>query len=633
MKINIYTLICVLFNLSVFAQLSPRIANYDIDIKLDVKEKKLWGNEKLNWKNTSNDNIDKVQFHMYMNAFKDENSTFMKESGGKLRNDRLDKKENNWGNIYITSIKTERGENLFSKMKFIQPDDDNEKDKTVLEVTLDKPILPGETINFLIDFRVKLPQIFARTGFAQGDYFLVGQWFPKIGVYETPGIRYASKGAWNCHQFHGDTEFYADFGVYNVSITLPQEFVVGSTGSLKSEEKLEKGLKKLNYVAEDVHDFAWTASKDFVEIREKWNNVELIALMQPSHKGLADRYFSSVKNALDYFDKNVGKYPFPTLTMVDPPLNASGSAGMEYPRFITCGYTTWGMPNSIRMPEVVTIHEFGHQYFQGMLASNEFEETWLDEGFNTYMEWRIMEEYYPNKGSQLDFFGFNMPGKESGRSGYVSMKNPKITAVYRDAWKYPKGTYGTMSYSKTGLWMTTLENLVGRAVMDEIMKTYFERFKFKHPSAKDFTAIVNEIAPQKLGNKHGDNYDWYFEQALYKAEVCDYVVDTIKAISDKKWEITLSRGGQFVFPQEIEIVYANGTKEIMYWDAKSSHKTVEREKEIVSVSIDPKRKNLMDLNYLNNSYSVSPSEGFYIKYTAKTIFWVQRVLEFFATWA
>ena len=168
--------------------LSNRIANYDISVKLDAERKTLDGVETLTWKNTSTDDISELQFHLYLNAFKDNNSTFMKESSGTLRGNSMDKKEkNNWGSINILSMQVRGGENLTNKIKFIQPDDLNDKDQTVIRVPLSKPIKPNESVTLNINFKAKLPKIFARTGFAD-NYFLVGQWFPKIGVYEPAGI-------------------------------------------------------------------------------------------------------------------------------------------------------------------------------------------------------------------------------------------------------------------------------------------------------------------------------------------------------------------------------------------------------------------------------------------------------------
>ncbi|MGA8263528.1 MAG: hypothetical protein WB779_03715, partial [Ignavibacteriaceae bacterium] len=180
--------------------LSPRNASYDMDVKLNPDTKIIDGFETLHWKNLSNDNISELRFHLYLNAFKNTKSTFMKESGGQLRGINIDENETkSWGWVDVLSMKVQNGEDLTNKIKFIHPDDDNADDQTVISVPLAKAVRPGETINLDIKFKSKLPKIFARTGFAD-DYFLVGQWFPKIGVYEYPGIRYATKGQWNCHQ-------------------------------------------------------------------------------------------------------------------------------------------------------------------------------------------------------------------------------------------------------------------------------------------------------------------------------------------------------------------------------------------------------------------------------------------------
>lgn len=607
--------------------LSERIANYTIDVTLDTESKQLTGKQKLTWKNTSTDKITELRLHMYLNAFKNERSTFMKESdGGRLRNNKMDKTaDENWGNIEITSFKTSRGENLYGKMKFIQPDDLNIHDKTVLQVTLQKPVLPDETIELLIDFKAKLPKIFARTGFAD-NYFLVAQWLPKIGVYEAAGERYAETGQWNCHQFHANTEFYADFGNYDVRINVPQEFVIGATGNLVNEVNLKNNRKLLTFHAEDVHDFAWTASPKFVVSTQKWKHVNLKVLMQPEHQYLTYRYFDAAKKALEYFEKHVGKYPYSTLTMVDPPIAGSGSGGMEYPTFITCG-SFWGVGEWGKFQELVTVHEFGHQYFQGMLASNEFEESWLDEGFTQYMEGRVMDEMY-GKGSQIDLFGFQMGDVASSRQSYVSMKNPEISEVFRFAWKYPKGAYSIMTYTKTATWMRTLENLIGREVMDEILQTYYQRWKFRHPSGKDFIDIVNEIVPKRMGNKFGESMDWYFEQVLYKAPTCDYKVAEITN-AEGSGKFTIEREGDMVMPTEIEVLFTDGSKKLIDWNGKENTKTFVFKKQIKHIWLDPETKNLMDLNIVNNAKSVNQSRTIFVKYSAKFLFWVQTYFQFF----
>lgn len=612
--------------------LSNRIANYVIDVSLDTDKKTLQGQETLVWKNTSTDKITELQFHLYLNAFRDKNSTFMKESGGKLRSDVIDtSKTTNFGGIDVLSMQVRNGENLTQKIRFIQPDDLNDKDKTVITVPLQTPLLPDQTITLDIRFKAKLPQIFARTGFAD-NYFLIGQWFPKIGVYEPAGMRYATRGQWNCHQFHANTEFYADFGTYKVRMTIPKDYQLAATGVFQNERANQNNTKTITYLAEDVHDFAWTTSPRFIIQERQWKHVKIKAVMQPEHTGSTDRYFQAAINALEYFDKHLGKYPHKVLTLVDPPQNGSGSGGMEYPTFITCG-TKWGLPDGLRLPEIVTVHEFGHQYFQGMLASNEFEESFLDEGFNQYYEGRIMDEKYA-PGSSVNFLGFTINDSETSRLSYVRMKQPGITQVFRNAWQYPVGTYSIMTYTKTATWLRTLDNIIGRNTMDEILQTYFIRWRFKHPSVRDFINIVNEIVPKRLGENLGSNMNWYFEQVLYKAPVCDYALKNIVNTEKNgivKAELTVEQLGDMKLPTEILINFSDGSSELIAWDGQTKSKVYTFDKAVASAKIDPQNKIQLDLNFNNNSKSVDPSTLVFKKYALKIMFLLQNFMQWVAS--
>lgn len=635
--ISIFTFLLVVSPL-IFAQQprSQHIANYDIQASLDPKTKMILGNETLTWTNTSDDAITELQFHLYMNAFRDKNSTFMKEmaietykperKSRRKKKVEVEKKED-FGSIYISSIKIKNGKSLASSMKFIQPDDENTNDKTVISVQLPTALRPNEKIVLEVSFRTKLPKIKARTGFADENYFLVAQWFPKIGVYEKAGQRYAKKGQWNCHQFHAHSEFYADFGVYNVEINVPKNYTVGATGNLKREVLLKNGTKNLTFNAQDVHDFAWTASTQFTPVTQKWKHVTLTALMQKQHEKQAKRYLSSAILALEAYEKLLGIYPYATLTMIDPPQNGSGSGGMEYPTFITCGYTDSRIPSSIRLAEIVTVHEFGHQYFQGMLASNEFEESWLDEGFNQYIEGRIMDETY-KKGSVSTFLGMPINDMESSRIDYVTLTNPRKTPIFRNSWEYPKRMYGVMSYRKTATVLKTLEGLVTKPVMDEILKTYFERWKFKHPSTKNFIEIVNEVVKKRLGNKYGENMDWFFEQTIYNAEVSDFEVSSIMN-ENGKGKTTIKQLGKMQFPTEILVHFSDGTKQQISWKKEEKIKNLSFNKTIKSVQIDPEKKIYLDLNFINNSKSVEASNLAETKYSLKALFWFQHFLEAF----
>ncbi len=623
--------------------LSPRLANYQIDVTLDPATKKLAGRETLTWRNSSSDVIRELQFHLYLNAFRNEQSTFMRESGGQLRGDQIDRnaKESPYGSIDILSIKTQAGHSDVSEAlayQFIQPDDRNLDDHTVIRVPLSKPVGPGETIVLDITFRAKLPKIFARTGFSR-DFFLVGQWFPKIGVYEPAGTRYAKTGQWNCHQFHAHSEFYADYGVYDVNMTVPKAYWVSATGLFQSEKIQANGTKTVRYHAEDVVDFAWTASPHFQVIKDQWKrpsggSVALELVMQPEHVDQADRHLTAVKAALTYFDKHLGQYPFPNLTIIDPPFHAQGSFGMEYPTFITAG-TVWALPAGARFPEVVTIHEFGHQYFMQLLATNEFEEAWLDEGFNQYYEGRVMDATYGIRTSMFNLFGFNQGDTEGSRDGYVHDDELALGSSFGNTWQLPEGQYGMLTYMKTATWLRTLEGLVGRPVLDEIMQTYFVRWKFKHPDGQNFIEIVNEIVPKRLGSKYGLDMNWFFGQVLYGDNVVDYELLSIKnrSLGDgQKSTITVQRNGDGKMPVDVLVHFDNGKELMLFWDGKARQQqfTLTENTKVLWAKVDPRQKVYIDTNFNNNSLTLAPSSAPAAKFSTKFLFWIENWMQWLA---
>jgi len=636
--------------------LSPRIANYDIKVKLDPVEKIVDGTMTLEWKNPSQDTIRELHFHMYLNAFKNNRSTFWKESGGQLRGKGVDTKDpKTWGWVDILSLKTPEGNDLTSSIQFVQPDDDNADDQTVASVKLEDPVLPGESLTLNIEFRSKLPKIFARSGFSD-NYFLVAQWFPKIGVYEPAGMRYAEKGQWNCHQYHAHSEFYANFSVYHVEITVPENFIVGATGKRISEKTVENGLKQITYLAEDVVDFAWTTSPRFIVVEDKWKDVDIKVYLQPEHEQLALRHTESVKAALEYFDAHLGPYPYSTVSVVDPPFRGLGSAGMEYPTFFTAG-SLWGIPDELRLTEMVTIHEFGHTYFMGILATNEFEEAWMDEGMNTYFESRIMDHTYGKGTSFVGFKKFHYDDKENQRLSYTRLLYPKIAESTRTSWEFEHGGYSSMSYNKPATMFMTLERLVGEETNEEIWKTFFEKWKFKHPCGKDFINVVNEVVTKNYGTGFGENMNWFFDQTLSGSEVCDYKLLRIrnnkltppKGIDDtggnkliyKKTEyeniiykssVVIHRLGEVVMPQEVLIHFEDGEEVIETWDGKSRTKefSYEKPEKITWAQIDPENKIMLDINLQNNSRAIKPEKTVFKKHLIKFLFLMQNIFQNFA---
>lgn len=620
--------------------LSDRRVAYKINARLDPDTKKIKGNQLVSWRNPDNVEVDELQFHLYLNAFKDTTSTFMVESDGAHRGFSATS-EDPWGGIEIESMRVlgnsqgdmlpiggarETGVDITANIQFIQPDDANTNDRTVISVQLPDPVPPGESVTLEVDFESKLPEIVARTGWKKKDndslFVLVAQWFPKLGVYEIPGQRYipstASSGKWSTHQFHANSEFYADFGSYEVSISAPANYVVGATG-VKTDEEFEGGYRTVTYEAHDVHDFAWTASGDFMVFEDEWNHVSLRLLIQPEHIAQVDRHFAAAKTGLKYFEEWVGPYPYETLTLVD---GIGGSNGMEYPTFITCG-TFYKLPKWMRSLELVTIHEFGHQYFYGMLASNEAEEAWLDEGINSYLEMRIMDAAYGN-GAVVDLPWFKISDSEVQRFGYVA-NTPERGAIFTKSWEFRYSSdYGKASYFKPATVLATLEGYVGWEMMQEIIQTYYQNWRFKHPTTRDFIEVAESVSGQDL--------DWFFDQFIYSTEVVDYAVGDIE-ISEQGDnvlnEFSVMRLGSGFMPTNIRASFSDGSHEDFVWNGEEDIKSFSFVKDVSleEVHIDPEDLNWLDINRLNNSKRVAIKSNFAEQQLINSLTWVQHVIQ------
>ena len=330
------------------APMSERVVHYEIDARYDAAKHTIDATEVLTYHNLTGQALDHFPFHLYLNAFQPK-ATWVREA--KLLGNR-DAVYQNWedkdyGSEEIKSFEVVGQGDLTKNLPFIAPDDGNPDDKTVVDVHVPKPIAPGAYVQFKIAFHDQMPETQERTGWKR-DFLLAGQWFPKVGVWW--------QGAWNCHQFHAQTEFFADFGVYDVKLTVPQNEVAGASGVLVEEKSNPDGTKTLTYHGDDIHDFAWTVSPRY-KVREttyqaQMGPIHLRFLMQPAHWSQAERHEQIIRETLDRFEKWYGPYPYKTLTVVDPePGSAAG--GMEYPTFITGG-TSWFAPKGMtEEPEVV----------------------------------------------------------------------------------------------------------------------------------------------------------------------------------------------------------------------------------------------------------------------------------------
>ena len=627
--------------------LSERLTGYDIDVTLDPVKHTVSGLMTAWWVNHSSMPVGEAMMHMYLNAFSSNKSTFA--SGGRWSA----AGDDGWGWVKIKSMRDGSGNDLMGSCGYVAPDDGNENDKTVLRVVLPEPVAPGDTLVLKIDFISKLPSPIQRTGY-DDDFHFVAQWFPKFGVYETAGMRQRETDGWNCHQFHPNSEFYSNHSVYNVSVTLPSEFVTGSGGKLIEEIDLGGGLKKEVWRAEDIVDFAWTAWPGYKVVTRKWNNVDITFLTSKMGLSKAENHLDAVVYALEYLAARVGPYPWPHLTFVDPPLSGSGAGGMEY----TTLFTTMGggaVPTFMKMPEMVTIHEFGHAYFMGILASNEFEEPWLDEGVNSYWEQRIVDHYYGGGYGLVRLPFLKMSDTDQGRLSYISSSNRTIASNDLPSWMYPHGTYSMMSYNKAATWLHTLQGIIGDETMDNVFREYYRRWAFRHPSGRDFISVVNDVVKKEHGDRFGENMNWFFDQVLYGKGECDYRVSGITSFrirsysgvvdgdsvtyarSDRKSDtlyisrVSVERLGEVMLPVEILVRFDNGEEVLEKWDGKTSYKDYEYTgaRKVVWAKLDPYDRIDMDVNRINNSWTLEPNRTATRRMLNKFVLLMQMMISIF----
>ena len=585
--------------------LSVRVVHYEIDAKYDGEKHALDAIETLTYHNLTGQAMDTFPFHLYLNAFQPA-SSWVREAkrentpGGVFA--KWDPESN--GAVEIKKFEVVDQADLTSQLEFIHPDDDNQEDKTVVQARLPQPIPPNGYAQFKIRFHDQFPQTVERTGWNH-DFLLGGQWFPKVGVWW--------QGAWNCHQFHYDTEFFADFGVYDVKLTVPQDEVVGASGVELGTINNRDGTKTVTYHGDDIHDFAWTASPHFKDYYDTFQGsmgpVKIRIMLQPSHWSQAERHDRIVKETMDRFERWYGPYPYKTLTVVDP--EGLEAAGMEYPTFITGG-TEWYLPKGWLEPEVVVEHEFGHQYWYGMVATNEFEDAWMDEGINTYTEIKVLDSIFGPGTSLINLAGATLGDSEDQRLGYLRVAD--LDPIARNGWQYANSSsYGGITYGKTGLVLLTLEHILGEDTMRRAMQTYLLRYRFTHPSKEDFLKTIEEVS--------GKDLRWYFNQAVYGTEVLDYEVLTVNSYpvdwykekrTEKKGQseyvsnVTIHRKSDFLFPVEVDVKFDNGEKVRERWDGQERwvRYTYQKGAKVQSVEIDPDHKIEFDRNNFNNSYIV-----------------------------
>jgi Peptidase family M1 domain len=630
-------------------QVSPRTANYDIDVTLDPDTRRLTGSELITWRNQGVVAAYSIRLHLYWNAFRNTNSTWLKQR--RLAGDApfagASADEFGYTDITkITIVNADGGEavDLTKALRFISPDDQNVDDRTLAAADLATPIQPGETLRLRIAWQGRFPKNFDRTGVI-GNYYFVSQWFPKLGVFDA---------GWTAHQFFANSEFFSDFGNYDVRMTVPQGWKVGATG-VEQSTTATGSMVTHRYTQEDVHDFAWTTSPDFVEKRQQFEMpgrapVQMRLLIQPEHEYLAERHFAAAAATLKYYGEWFGAYPYPQLTIVDPAYQ-SQSEGMEYPTIFTGG-TRWLSPRYSNDPEYVVIHEVGHQFWYGLVANNEVEFAWLDEGINEYADSRVQwEAFQPNYLVQR-FFGDFIPWQYRDirlqRATDTNYMNAYRRAPDRDAISTPTaalwpGTHQNLSYHKAALMLHTLERMHTWETMQKVLSIFFTRAKFKHPQPQEFFDVLDEVT--------GKDHQWFIDQVYTSSNTFDYAVDNLvsepiaarglmespegltfqepKVEGQFRTTVTVRRLEAGQFPVDVLVTFSNGEQARQPWDGRSRWNvfTFDRPVKAVSAQIDPERRLLLDTNYTNNSMTLEPAtDRAATKWSLRWMVWLQDLL-------
>ena len=516
--------------------------NYEIKVKLDDKEHFLRGHIKIDYTNNSPDQLEFLWFHLWPNAYKDNNTAMAKQHSDDRDFDFHYAPDSLLG--FIDSLTfTINGQTASIEY---HPDHID-----IAKLKLLKPLLPGEKISIETPFRVKVPSgEFSRLGHV-GQSYQITQWYPKPAVYDRNG--------WHEMPYLTQGEFYSEFGSFDVEITLPKNYVVGATGDLQNQEEIDwlmkkaeitqnlidkkisqtemtfpasaKETKTIRYKQSNVHDFGWFADKrynvltDTVHLPHSGRAVRCWAMFTNNEWNLWKNSIEYLKDGTHYYSLWNGNYPYNQVTAVDGTISAGG--GMEYPNV-----TVIGASGNKFILEVTIVHEVGHNWFYGILGSNERDHAWMDEGLNTLNENRYLETKYPDM--KLTEGIFNVGDKISEAFGLDIFKNKSMYELgylysartnYDQALELPSEeftsiNYGSMVYYKTGIIFDYLKAYLGNSLFDKCMQTYFERWKFKHPLPEDLRAVFEEIT--------GKDLSWFFDDMIKTTKKIDHKILSVK---------------------------------------------------------------------------------------------------------
>ncbi|MDC0666564.1 M1 family metallopeptidase [Nannocystis radixulma] len=624
-----------------------KLADYVLDASLDAEKHTVSGTARITWRNSTRSPVDALVLHLYMNGFRAEDTAWMAEARGAHRGARQGKGDGKWGYIDVRAARLlahgpaadfkapEQRDAAATTLTLVEG-----SDPSLGQLALPQAVGPGEAVTVELDFFTQLPRVFARTGY-DGEFHMVGQWYPKLAVRH--------EDRWQAHVFTLHSEFYADFGDYEVHLDVPEDMVVGATGVQVEARPPENGRKQLSYRAEAVHDFAWAASPDFLEYSDMWRDVRIRQLIPRALAGDVQRHLDAQVAALESMDARFGPYPWSTITIVHPPESAGGAQGMEYPTLYTTS-DILRLPLPLRLlglhelltGEFTTIHEFGHQYFQGLLASDEATQPWLDEGINSFSNTLALDDWLGADASIARIGNQRVSTVDMIRVALGA--GSELDPVDRPADEYRDftGTFGGTVYRKTAAVFHTLRALVGPEKFDRAFRIYCDTWRFRHPTGDDLVAVllrelgakvrISETGPD--GQPVDLDLRDYLEQGLKTTAAVDFKVARLankKAVGTGGWHrgqdgalalaeleapederdepddgasegfALIVREGEFRVPVELEFEFKDGARERLVWDGQARYRVFTFPgRRLAAVAVDPDDKLLLEGERLDN---------------------------------
>jgi hypothetical protein len=603
--------VCCLLFYSLAGAWQQRVA-YDIKVRLDTRLSFLHGQERLWYWNNSPDTLDFVWIHLYPNAYRNRSTVYGRELEREQQYDFSFVRKNDLGYIDINNLRVD--EEAVGESSKLREDGDTE---TEMKVNLPQALAPGDSVLLELGFDVKIPAFFSRMGH-KGEHYVISQWYPKMVVYDQEslagGQRPGTQGQWHPDGYHAIGEFYGEFGTFDVAITVPSEMVVGATGNLiqglgvggqgsvdpdsevawmklspKNRPRPPDSPKTLLFHAENVHDFCWVADPGFTLKQEHFGAVVINVLARTGDERKWKDVPLYALQALQHYTSRYGPYPYPQFTVADAGLTAG--SGMEYPNLVVIAAPS--IPFSRALEEVVA-HETGHQWFYGMLGSNELAEPWLDEGITTFAEMRYFDEVHGVRGNLIDLScASRLPWDVNDRylqqiAYHVTATNGWLKPMLTPAYEFVNEpiAYSGVDYAEAGLMMGMLRKMVGDTCFDRIMQTYVERFRFHHPHSADFVAVAEEVSGQSLS--------WFFDQWLNSGKSCDYQVSRVAGS-----RVRVQRLGGIRMPVEVRARLRDGSLKTLV--CPDTGGVLDFGSGVAHVEIDPDEK-LLETNRWNNFY-------------------------------